>query len=90
MLVVDDELLQRVAALEKKVAMLEGQPDSDWYDIDEICVKYRLPKNNIKSRKWRLQNDFPTYQDSAYSRVSFRGKEVEQWMNDRLGGRKCG
>lgn len=84
MIVVDEELLERVAALEAEVARLKQKEDSDWYDVDGICLKYHLPKNNVKNRQWRLENDFPTYQDSPYSTMSFRGSEVEQWMAERL------
>ena len=26
---------------------------SDWLEIDEVCKEFKLPKNNIKSKKWR-------------------------------------
>lgn len=57
-------------------------PISDWMDVDEVCKRYHLVKNNVKNRQWRLQNNFPTHQDGgAYSKVTFHSKEVEEWLN---------
>ena len=57
MLVVDDELLERFAALEAEVAKLKGQADKDWHDLNGVCAKFRLSKDKVKSRQWRLQNN---------------------------------
>ena len=57
-------------------------PMSDWMGVDEVCERYRLAKNNVKSRQWRMNNGFPTHQDGgAYSKVTFHSKEVEEWLN---------
>lgn len=61
------------------------EQNSDWLTVDEVCKKYRLPKNNIKSRKWRKNNGFPTHQDSVYCKVLFNANDVEGW----LGEHKC-
>lgn len=57
--------------------------DTGWYNIDEVCRKYLLPKNNIKSRKWRIENGFPTHQDGAYTSVRFNASEVEEWLSKK-------
>ena len=55
--------------------------DTGWYTVDEVCAKYKLPKNNVKDRKWREENGFPTHQSGgAYSKVSFNAAEVEEWL----------
>ena len=55
---------------------------SDWMGVDEVCERYHLAKNNVKSRQWRQRNGFPTHQDGgAYSKVTFHSKEVEEWLN---------
>lgn len=61
------------------------ESNSNWLNVDEVCKKYRLSKNKIKSREWRKANKFPTHQDSVYCKVSFNGEEVEEW----LGNNKC-
>lgn len=61
----------------------ENVVDTGWYGIDEVCKKYRLPKNNVKSRKWRIENGFPTHQDGAYTSVRFNASEVEEWISNR-------
>ena len=55
--------------------------DTGWYTVDEVCAKYKLSKNNVKDRKWREDNGFPTHQSGgAYSKVSFNAAEVEEWL----------
>ena len=58
----------------------EKSIDTGWYNIDEVCQKYKLSKNNIKNRKWRINKGFPTHQDGAYSPVRFSAVEVEEWI----------
>ena len=58
--------------------------DSGWYNVDEVCAKYNLPKNNIKSRQWRIDNGFPTHQKGAYTRVVFNATEVEEWLSTHM------
>ena len=59
----------------------ETSVDTGWYSIDEVCRKYKLPKNSVKSRKWRMAVGFPTHQDGAYSSVRFNASEVEEWLS---------
>lgn len=60
---------------------VEKRIDTGWYSLDEVCEKYKLPKNSVKSRKWRLEVGFPTHQDGAYSKVRFNASEVEEWIS---------
>ena len=78
------ELVKRIEALEEQVARLTRNNETDWYDIKGLCEKYHLPINHIKSRKWRLENSFPTYQDGPYCRVAFKGSSVEKWIEEKL------
>lgn len=60
--------------------------DDGWLSIDDVCVKYRQSKNNIKSRKWRIEHDFP-YKGfdeikGAKNKVSFNPKDVEDWISN--------
>lgn len=59
----------------------ENIKESGWYNIDEICQKYPiLSKSNVKSRQWRLANNFP--QNNQYKgKQLFNGKAVEEWLN---------
>lgn len=58
--------------------------DREWLTVDETSLLYRLPKNNIKNRKWRVENDFPYkgYDENKkpYSRVIFHSKDIEAWI----------
>ena len=56
---------------------------SDWMDIDGVCREFKLSRNNIKSREWRENNNFPSYQTSIGSKVTFNRKEVEEWIKSR-------
>lgn len=57
-------------------------PSSDWLEIDEVCNEFKLPKNNIKSKKWRDDNNFP-YRNPTGGKLSFNRKEVEEWLKSR-------
>ena len=58
--------------------------DREWLTVDETSSRYRLPKNNIKSRKWRIENDFPYkgYEESRkpYSKVIFHSEDIVAWI----------
>lgn len=56
---------------------------SDWMDIDGVCKEFKLSRNNIKSREWRENNNFPSHQTSIGSKVTFNRKEVEEWIKSR-------
>ena len=71
MLVLDDELLERFAALEAEVAKLKGQADKDWYDLNGVCAKFRLSKDKVKSRQWGLQNNGYTTDQVAENAVNY-------------------
>ena len=71
---------------EAKQMEVPKKQESDWLTLDEVCEKYRLPKNNIKSRAWRLKNNFPMGNKGAYEKLTFHSKDVEEWLNSRT---KC-
>lgn len=54
---------------------------SDWMDIDDVCKEFKLPRNNIKNKKWRKDNNFPCHQISEGAKVLFNRKEIEKWVN---------
>ena len=33
--------------------------DGRYLSVDDVVQQYRLPKNSIKDRQWRIKNDFP-------------------------------
>ena len=78
------DIVKRLEELEKKVALLSGKNQSDWYDVEGVCKKYHLPIHNVKSRKWRLEHNFPVFQDSPCCRVAFKGSMVEKWIDEHL------
>jgi len=82
--IVFNELVQRIENLEKEVALLRGKNQSDWYDVEGVCKMYHLPIHNVKSRKWRLEHNFPVFQDSPCCRVAFKGSMVEKWIDEHL------
>ncbi len=57
-----------------------------YLSVDDVVQQYRLPKNNIKSRKWRIENDFPRKGfdeiKGAKNSVSFNPQEVEDWIRN--------
>ena len=53
---------------------------SDWMNIDEVCIEFKLAKNNIKSKKWRDDYKFP-YHNPTGGKLTFNRKEVEEWIN---------
>lgn len=90
--VIFGELASRVAANNSQESIIDINPDQsvmevkdrEWLTVDETSSRYRLPKNNIKSRKWRIENDFPYkgFDESKipYSKVVFHSEEIEAWI----------
>jgi len=86
------DLVSRVAANNSQKSIIDINPDesvmevkdSKWLTVDETSTRYRLPKNNIKSRKWRIDNNFPYkgYDENKrpYSKVIFHSKDIESWI----------
>ncbi len=64
-----------------------------WVNGETLCKIYKcLSYNNVKNRKWRLQNNFPYYQDGPFSQVTYNTQDVEDWIDQRKKGalkRKC-
>jgi len=48
--------------------------------IDEICERFHLSRNNVKSHKWRTEHAFPTFQKARGARVRFIPSEVNAWI----------
>lgn len=90
--VIFGELASRVAANNSQESIIDINPDQsvmevknrEWLTVDETSSRYRLPKNNIKSRKWRIENDFPYkgFDESKkpYSKVIFHSEDIEAWI----------
>ena len=71
---------------DNEMPKVERAEDKQWMTIDEIVAHYGLPKNNIKSRQWRIDNDFP-YKEydktkGAYNKVVFNSNDVENWIKN--------
>lgn len=70
---------------ERNTSMVEVKDDG-WLSVDAVCAKYGLPKNNIKSRKWRIKNNFPfegfDETKGSNNKVSFNPKDVENWIKN--------
>lgn len=60
--------------------------DTEWLTIDDTVSRYRLPRNNIKSRKWRIKNNFPyegfDEKRRPYSSVIFHSKDIDTWIKN--------
>ena len=58
----------------------------EWLTVEEVAEIYGLPKNNIKSRQWRIDNDFPykgfDENKGAYCKVVFSKEHVEAWIRN--------
>ncbi len=74
-------------------AGIKQSSPTTWVNGETLCQIYKcLAYNNVKNRKWRLDNDFPCYQEGPFSRVTYNTQEVEEWINQRKKGalkRKC-
>lgn len=57
--------------------------ESDWLTLDEVCSRFRLPKNNIKDRQWRIRNDFPLGNKGPYRKLTFNAKAIEKWLEEK-------
>lgn len=53
--------------------------EREWLTLDEVCDEFRLSKNNVKSRQWRINNGFPTGNAEPYGRLVFSRSEVMAW-----------
>lgn len=60
--------------------------DGRYLSVDDVVQQYRLPKNSIKDRQWRIKNDFPRKGfdeiKGAKNSVSFNPQEVEDWIRN--------
>ena len=66
--------------------VVEETKDTSCLTVDDVVKIYKLPKNNIKSRHWRIENDFPKkgYDEvkGAYCKVTFSKDDVEDWIRN--------
>ena len=53
--------------------------EREWLTLDEVCDEFRLSKNNVKSRQWRINNGFPIGNDEAYDSLAFSRSAVQAW-----------
>lgn len=78
------EAIQDTVIKSKDIPKIEK--DDGWLSVDAVCAKYGLPKNNIKSRKWRIKNNFPFEGfdeiKGSYYKVSFNPEHVENWIKN--------
>ncbi len=77
-----EQVLNESTAKAPVTILQDTKPLSDWMQIDEVCTEFKLAKNNIKSKKWRDENNFP-YHNPTGGKLTFNRKEVEKWINDR-------
>ena len=83
-LLANAEAIQDTVIKPKDIPKIEK--DDGWLSVDAVCAKYGLPKNNIKSRKWRMKNGFPKEGfdeiKGAKNKVSFNTRDVEDWIKN--------
>lgn len=65
----------------------EQTDESYWCDVNELCRRHpELSKSNVVSRKWRLENGFPS--KSGYKcRQMYYEPDVIEWINGHLRGK---
>lgn len=73
-----DEIAENDSSAEVP-AIAEQQEVSDWMNLDQVCKYFHLSKSKIKSRQWRLKNNFPC-NSAMCDRLIFNRKDVEAWM----------
>lgn len=65
------------------IEKIKGEP---WLSVDGVASIFKLPKNNIKSKKWRIEHDFPykgfDEMKGAYNKVVFNSNDVEDWIKN--------
>ena len=60
---------------------------STWVNGDTLCKIFRcLSYNNVKNRKWRLDNRFPCFQDGPCAQVSYNTEDVKAWIDQHKKG----
>lgn len=79
------ESLTTETSTEAKKHIIEQQKEKakEWLTLNEVVEHYHLSKNNIKSRKWRIKNNFPQGNSEAYGSLIFSATEIEKWMEER-------
>ena len=79
------ESLTTETSTEAKKHIIEQQKEKakEWLTLNEVVEHYHLSKNNIKSRKWRIKNNFPQGNSEAYGSLTFSATEIEKWMEER-------
>lgn len=79
------ESLTTETSTEAKKHIIEQPKEKakEWLTLNEVVEHYHLSKNNIKSRKWRIKNNFPQGNSEAYGSLIFSATEVEKWLNER-------
>lgn len=64
---------------------VEEIKDDAWLTVEDVVSIFHLPKNNIKSRKWRIEHDFPykgfDEKKGSFNKVVFNSNDVEEWIN---------
>ena len=71
-----------------------GQNDKDdqekgscWCDVNELCRRHpELRRSNVVSRKWRLDNGFPS-KGGYKCRQMYYEPDVIEWINGHLRGK---
>lgn len=78
-----EELLPIDNHSQKQPTTQEKSFQKEWLTLDEVTEKYNLPKNNIKSRKWREEHGFPSGNAEPYGKLNFSTTAVEKWLSER-------
>ena len=64
---------------EKELVAKPQVEKSDWMTLEEVHLTFQLPKNNLKSRQWRIDNNFPC-KSAPYTKNIFYRPDIEKWM----------
>ena len=89
----NDELIELRNWLDRKLqasnsTLMENQcSSSTWVNGETLCNIFRcLSYNNVKNRKWRLDNRFPCFQDGPCAQVSYNTEDVKAWIDQHKKG----
>lgn len=68
---------------------IEQENETSWCDVNELCRRHpELRKSNVVSRKWRIENGFPS-KGGYKCRQMYYDPDVIEWINQHLRGKKC-
>ena len=80
------KILQFLSQINEKLENLqtrEHEKNTDWLSLDEVCKRFNVVKNNLKSKRWRDEHNFPYYQCGMGSAVRYNAQKVQEWLSSQ-------